>query len=85
MRLLKIIQFFRRHLKRVVYTVLGVMALIVVLDAILVDKSHAHTWMEKGIPGFWAIFGLIGCILLILLSKWFGHLGIMTREDYYDE
>jgi hypothetical protein len=23
-------------------------------------------------------------VLIIILSKWFGHLGIMTREDYYD-
>ena len=23
--------------------------------------------------------------LIILFSKWYGHLGIMTREDYYDE
>ena len=37
------------------------------------------------LPGFWALFGLMGCIGLILLSKAFGHAGIMQREDYYDE
>ena len=26
-----------------------------------------------------------GCIGLILLSKAFGHMGIMTREDYYGD
>jgi hypothetical protein len=64
------------------------LALIVVdlLDAVpaIIDKEHAHTWIEK-VPGFWTIFGLAGCVAIILLSKWFGHSGIMTREDYYDE
>jgi len=42
-----------------------------------------HTAAER-FPGFWAVFGLVGCIVLILVSKGFGHLGIMQREDYYD-
>ncbi len=36
-------------------------------------------------PGFWAVFGFVGCVVIILVSKWFGHLGIMTREDYYED
>jgi hypothetical protein len=49
-----------------------------------VDKEHAHTALER-LPGFWTVFGLIGCILIVLLSKWYGHAGILTREDYYDD
>ena len=48
------------------------------------DKEHAHTAAEH-FPAFWAAFGFIGCVVIIVLSKWFGHAGIMTREDYYDE
>lgn len=86
MRLLRIIEFLRDHLRAVVAACLAGLALLVVLDAIpgVVDKEHAHTWAEC-LPGFWAAFGFIGCAVLIVLSKWFGHLGIMTREDYYDE
>ena len=51
---------------------------------LLMDKSHAHTWLEY-VPTFWGVFGLIGCILIILASKAFGHAGIMKREDYYDD
>ena len=60
--------------------------MLVALDVIpgLIDKEHAHTKAEH-IPGFWAAFGFIGCVLIIVVSKWFGHAGIMTREDYYDE
>jgi len=37
------------------------------------------------LPAFWSIFGFLGCVVIIIGSKWFGHAGIMTREDYYDE
>lgn len=36
-------------------------------------------------PAFWSIFGFVACTLIIFLSKWFGHAGIMQREEYYDE
>jgi hypothetical protein len=86
MNLAKVIEFLRHRLKAVVRICCLLLALLVLLDAIpaLVDKEHAHTWLEK-FPGFWAIFGFIGCALLIILSKWYGHAGIMTREDYYDD
>jgi hypothetical protein len=64
----------------------GILAALVLLDAVpgMVNKEHAHTWAEH-LPGFWALFGLIGCVLLVVLSKGFGHRGISKREDYYDE
>jgi len=87
MKLVKLIEYLRQHLKLVVRLCLVVLALLVVVDAIpaLVDKSHhAHTAAER-LPGFWSIFGFVGCLLIIFVSKWYGHAGIMTREDYYDE
>jgi len=86
MKLIRLIEFLRGRWKTVVRFYLIGLAVLVILDAIpaIVDKEHAHTWVER-LPGFWAVFGLVGCILLILLSKAFGHLGIMQREDYYDD
>jgi vancomycin permeability regulator SanA len=86
MNLVKFIEFFRRRLKAVIWVCAAVLALLVILDAIpaVVDKEHAHTAPEHW-PAFWAVFGFVGCVAIILLSKWFGHTGIMTREDYYDE
>ncbi len=85
MDLVKLIDFFRDRLQTVIRICYGVLVLLVVIDAIpsLVDKSHAHTWPEH-LPGFWAMFGFAACVVIIIGSKWFGHLGIMTREDYYD-
>ncbi len=87
MRLLKFIEFLRARLRTVVWLGVGVLLGLVVLDALpgVVVKEHAHTWVERHVPGFWAVFGFVGCVVLIILSKAFGHLGIMTREDYYDE
>ena len=86
MNLISLIEFLRDRLKTVVRLCLGVLACLVLIDGLpfLVDKEHAHTWAEH-IPGFWSLFGLLGCVVIILLSKAFGHLGIMTREDYYDD
>jgi hypothetical protein len=81
--IVRLIDFLRERMglvKGLSYTVL---ALLVVADLLLVDKQHAHTAVEH-LPGFWSLFGFIACVLIIIVSKWYGHLGIMTREDYYD-
>ncbi len=86
MKLLRLIEFLRRHLKTVIRVCLALLVLLVLVDAIpyFVDKQHAHTKAEH-IPGFWAAFGFVACVVIVLVSKAFGHAGIMTREDYYDE
>lgn len=86
MRLLQFIEYLRHHLVTVVRLCLATLAALFLLDAFpgVVNKEHAHTILEH-LPGFWSLFGLGGCILIILVSKWYGHTGIMTREDYYDE
>ena len=81
--IVKLIDFLRDRLQLVIRLCYGVLALLVVID-FFVDKHHAHTRMEH-LPGFWSLFGFIACVLIIIISKWYGHLGIMTREDYYDE
>ena len=81
--IVKFIDFLRDRVRLVVRLSYVGLALLVLWDTLLLDKHQAHTAMEK-LPGFWALFGLIACVAIILLSKWFGHLGIMTREDYYD-
>jgi len=86
MKLIKIIEWLRNRLKAVVWVACILLAVLVALDAIpgVVDKEHAHTKWEH-IPGFWAAGGFLGCVVIVLVSKCFGHAGIMTREDYYDE
>ena len=86
MKLVKLIEWLRNRWKALAWLAGIALAVLVVLDAIpgVVDKEHAHTKAEH-IPAFWAAFGFVGCALIIIVSKWFGHAGIMQREDYYDE
>ena len=84
MKLVQFIEFLRDRLKTVVRICFGLLALLILVDAFLVDKGTAHTRIEH-LPAFWSIFGFLGCVVIIIASKWFDHAGIMTREDYYDE
>lgn len=82
--IVRFIDFFRDRLKATIGVSLALLALLVLADALFVSKEHAHTAVEH-FPGFWAVFGFLACVVIVIVSKWFGHLGIMTREDYYDE
>jgi hypothetical protein len=81
--IVSLIDYLRDRLPTVIKICYFVLASLVLID-IFVDKHHAHTWIEH-IPGFWSVFGFVACVAIIIISKWFGHQGIMTREDYYDD
>ena len=81
MSLLKIIEIFRtKTMKRISFATL---ILIIVID-FFIPRHEIHFFGDR-IPGFWSLFGFIACILIILISKWIGHLGIMQDENYYNE
>ena len=84
MKLIALIEFLKKHIRRVRFICLCFLLLLVVVDGLFVDKSHADTALES-YPAFWAIFGFLSCVAIIFISKWYGQLGIMTREDYYDD
>ena len=45
---------------------------------------HEHEYWFTGIPGFFVLYGFIGCAAIIFLSKWYGKHGVQRGEDYYD-
>lgn len=79
-----LIDFLKKRLQTVKTLFYIGIAAMVVWTIVGVDTHHAHTWMEAHIPGFWSIFALLSCAVLIYFSRWFGKSGIMTKEDYYD-
>jgi hypothetical protein len=90
--IVKLIDFLRDRLKLVIWFCYAGLALLVAWDIFLLDKHHAHTWVEQHIPGWWSLFGLAACVVIILVSKWLGHchwfggkFTIMAPEDYYDK
>lgn len=54
-----------------------------VLVGLLPYERHPHFPMEA-VPGFQAVFGLTGCIGLVLGAAWL-RTWLMRREDYYDD
>jgi hypothetical protein len=89
--IVKLIDYLRDRLKNVIRLCYVVLALLVVYDITFVDKQHAHLTIEH-LPGFWSVFGFVACVLIIILSKWYGHakwfgsnFRIMSPEDYYDD
>jgi len=83
MSIIRLIEFLRSRLRSLIISCLVVLVLLVLGDWLLVDKAAAHTAGEHWF-GFWSLFGFLSCLAIIFLSKWFGHLGIMKPEDYYD-
>ncbi|MDD5170068.1 MAG: hypothetical protein PHN75_14715 [Syntrophales bacterium] len=79
-----LIDFLKKHVRRVRIVCLFFLLMLVLWDWLFVDKSDAHTGPD-GYAAFWAVFGFVSCVAIIFVSKWFGHLGISTREDYYDD
>jgi len=67
-----------KRLKVGFYIVLG---LLVVPDFFM----HKHTLFSavEAWPGFYAVFGFVACVIIILVSKLFGF-ALKVREDYYD-
>lgn len=82
--IIDLIDYLRERLQVVTYCCYGLMALIVIWS-LSVNTTHAHTWAEKMIPGFWSLFGLGSCAIIIMVARWYGKSGIQAREDYYDK
>jgi Ni,Fe-hydrogenase I cytochrome b subunit len=43
-----------------------------------------HYWWEA-VPGFFAVFGFVGCLLIIFIAKSLGGLMVSQKPDYYDK
>ena len=46
-------------------------------------EAHHHFAFE-GWPAFGSLYGLISCVLIIVVSKFIGKRLLMRKEDYYD-
>lgn len=81
MSLVNIIEKLRtKTVKRIAY---GILVLLVLVDFVI-PRHEIHFFGDK-IYGFWSLFGFIACVLIIVISKWIGHHGLMKDEDYYDK
>ena len=66
------------RLLRVFYAI----CILLALTDFLVHRHIGFDW-EK-IPAFYAIYGFVACVLLVLIAKQLRKI-LMRKEDYYDE
>jgi len=60
---------------------LALMALLVIVDIVVPPAYTRFAWDHVG--GFAAFYGLISCVLIIVLSKALGYALVYRGEDYY--
>ncbi len=59
----------------------GICVFLFIIDFIVPYKTHMP-W-EKW-PGFYAIYGLVACVILVLVSKYVLRPLVEREENYYD-
>jgi len=70
------------RIKRWFYVSLVVVALAEIVSLFMPHEEH-HFPFESW-PAFGSIYGLVSCVVIIVLSKLLGKVWLMRRENYYD-
>jgi hypothetical protein len=82
MKLAEMIETLRNNLKTLKIVMIVFLAVLVVFDFLL-SRDDAHFLIDK-IYAYWAIFGTIGCFVLIKFSKGIAHMFLSKNEDFYE-
>jgi hypothetical protein len=72
-----------RRLKIWFYAGLVLVALVEVVVPLLFHTEPAHFWFED-LPAWGSVYGLVSCVVIIVVSKLLGRLWLLRRENYYD-
>jgi len=70
-----------QNIKKLLRTFFTILALLLVPDFFI----HKHTffaWEEW--PEFYAFFGFVACVVLVLVAKYILRPLVMRGEDYYE-
>ncbi|MEE4134517.1 MAG: hypothetical protein V2I32_00450 [Desulforhopalus sp.] len=68
------------NIQLVLYALYGCCAVLFILDFII-HRHKVHPW--EGLLGFYAVYGFVGCVVLVLVAKWMRTF-LMRDEEYYD-
>lgn len=71
----------KKNIKRLVQVFFTLCVLLFAAD-LVVDKKTHMPWEEW--PGFYAMYGLVACVILVLVSKYILRPLAMRDENYYD-
>lgn len=70
-----------RNVRRVVLGLVWVCVILAGMD-LVVHRHVYHPW--EAMIGFYAVYGFVACVLLVLLAKELRKV-LIRAEDYYDE
>ncbi len=79
-----------KNVKRLLTVLFSSMVILLILDVLYLylnktDVIHAHmTYKWEGFFGFYAIYGFVACVILVLVSKYILRPLVKRKEDYYD-
>lgn len=77
----------RENLRKILFGLFYTCGFFVLLDLIfwiVGFEKHPHFKWEQW-PGFYAMYGFVACVLLVLVSKYVLRPLVMRDEDYYDK
>ena len=63
---------------------IAVFILFVLVDFLVRDGEGHGGLLGFHMPGLFALFGFIACVVLVVISKLIGHYWLLRTEDYYD-
>ncbi len=79
----RIFEYLHEHAGMLKRFFLVLLVIAVVLD-FFVHREEVHFFGDR-ISGFWSLFGILGCLAMIVLCKLLSSVWLKKGEDYYDD
>lgn len=76
---------FKWKAKYLLFLSMAIVAITPIIFDFLIlggEKEDGLWWLR--IHGFFALLGFIGCVILVVVSKWLGKYWLQRKKDYYD-
>lgn len=70
-----------KNVQRVLYGLFGSLVLLLAIEP-FINKHPYFAWESQF--GFYAIYGFVACVLLVLAAKYILRPTVKRKEDYYD-
>ena len=69
------------NVKRLLQGFWAVLVILLIIDFFIVKHPYFH-WEEW--PEFYAVYGFVACVCLVLVAKYILRPIVKRKEDYYD-
>lgn len=70
-----------KNVKRFIKSFYLLCVVLIIID--FFSPGHGHFFWEERL-GFYAVYGFVACVILVLVAKYILRPLVKRREDYYD-